>query len=45
MKKQKVCDLNVKVIYELDIKVQYCDGLDHVDIGAMTKFFCFVFFF
>ena len=28
MKKQKACDLNVKVIYDLDIKLQYCKHSD-----------------
>ena len=28
MKKQKACDLNVKVIYDLDIKLQYCKHFD-----------------
>ena len=28
MKEQKACDLNVKVIYDLDIKIQYCKHSD-----------------
>ena len=37
MKAQKACDLNVKVIYDLDIKVLYCKHSDF-QVGEIRSY-------